>query len=89
MHANFTFRAKDWNHHEDVFLQRCCVLGHDGLIMRTSTSHHGDGVLEIMTKQQLREAQGLVNGQEIELECRGRRERVPFPAAEAAPTAPA
>jgi len=65
---DLTFWAHEWNHPEDVFLQRCRIFALDALIMRTSTNYHGDSVLEIMAEQRLRATFGLDDGSQVEVE---------------------
>ncbi len=55
---------------ESVSFQRCRILGHDALIMRTENGkkYHGLEVLEIMAEVNFRETYSLSDDSEIEVE---------------------
>ena len=67
---DFTIPACDEHPNESVSFQRCRVLGHGALIMRTQNGkkYHGLEVLEIMADVNFRETYSLTEDAEIEVE---------------------
>ena len=67
---DFTILPCDEHPNESVSFQRCCVLGHDALIMRTQNGkkYHGLEVLEIMAEVNFRDTYSLGDDTEIEVE---------------------
>jgi CTP-dependent riboflavin kinase len=67
---DFTLPPCDEHPNESVSFQRCRVLGHDALIMRTHNGkkYHGLEVLEIMSEVNFRDRYTLSEEAEIEVE---------------------
>ena len=62
---------------ETIKFQRCLVAGYRGLIVRPDSHEagagqfHGKSYLELMGQKNFREALGLVNGSEVEVQVEG------------------
>jgi CTP-dependent riboflavin kinase len=67
---DFTIPPCDEHPTETVSFQRCRVLGHNALIMRTENGkkYHGLEILEIMAEVNLRDTYSLSEDREIEVE---------------------
>ena len=67
---DFTIPPCDEHPNESVAFQRCRVLGHDALIMRTQNGKkfHGLEVLELMAEVNFRDTYSLSEEAEIEVE---------------------